>query len=151
VAGRPLALKHDREPWRAPAHLVGSVLVVDDEPLLLKSAERMLAARGLRVLGALDGPSAIREADQAGELELLVTDICLPGMDGTELAEHLRGSRPGLRVLFMSGFDADQSRVTLPDDGRWAFLPKPFAGRDLDQRLRLLLGPAGEGAPVRSG
>jgi len=111
----------------------------------------MLATRGLRVLGALDGPTAIKEADRAGELELLVTDICLPGMDGTELAESLRDSRPNLRVLFMSGLDADQSRVTLPEDGTWAFLPKPFTGRDLDQRLRMLLGPAGEGSPERSG
>jgi len=111
----------------------------------------MLSLRGLRVLGVPDGPSAIREADRAGELELLVTDICLPGMDGTELAEHLRGGQPRLRVLFMSGLDAGPSRVTLPDDGTWAFLPKPFTGRDLDQRLRLLLGPAGEGSPERSG
>jgi DNA-binding response OmpR family regulator len=125
--------------------------LVDDEPLLLKSAERLLVVRGLRVLGALDGPSAMREADQAGDLELLVTDICLPGMDGTELAAHLRGRQARLKVLFMSGFNAGPSRIALPDDGTWAFLPKPFTGRDLDQRLELLLGPAGEGSTDRSG
>jgi DNA-binding response OmpR family regulator len=72
-------------------------------------------------------------------------------MDGPELAEHLRGSRARLKVLFMSGFDNGPSRVTLPDDGTWAFLAKPFTARDLDQCLRLLLGPAGEGSPERSG
>jgi two-component system, cell cycle sensor histidine kinase and response regulator CckA len=146
-----LALPDDRESWRAPAHLVRPVLVVDDEPLLLKSAERMLVARGLNVLGAIDGPSALRKAEQVGELELLVTDLCLPGMDGVELARHLRRWLPSLKVLFVSGLDAGQRRVTLPSDGTWTFLPKPFRGGDLDQRLRLLLGPAGEGSPERSG
>jgi len=145
VRARPLAPHRDREPWRAPVTLVGHALLVDDEPLLLKSAERMLVARGLRVLVAFDGPGALREAERARELALLVTDIRLPGMDGVELAERLRKYRPALRVLFMSGFDADPRRTMLPDDGSWTFLPKPFTGRELDRRLGQLLGRGREG------
>ena len=111
----------------------------------------MLAARGLTVLGALDGPSALREAERAGDLDLLVTDLCLPGMDGVEVARRLRRRLPKLKVLFVSGLDAAESRVTLPSDGSWTFLPKPFRGSDLDRCLRLLLGPAGEGSPERTG
>src|SRR5678816_2815392 len=105
VRARPVAPQHDRESWRAPTALAGHVLLVDDEPLLLKSAERMLLSRGLRVLLAFDGPGALREAERVPELALLVTDIRLPGMDGVELAERLRKRLPHLKVLFVSGFD----------------------------------------------
>jgi len=122
------------------------VLLVDDEPLLLKSAERMLLSRGLRVLLAFDGPGALREAERVPELALLVTDIRLPGMDGVELAERLRKRLPHLKVLFVSGFDGDPRRPAFPDDGSWTFLPKPFTGRELDRRLGQLLGAGGQGA-----
>jgi two-component system cell cycle sensor histidine kinase/response regulator CckA len=147
VRARPLAPQRDRESWRAPSELAGHVLLVDDEPLLLKSVERMLLSRGLPVLLAFDGPGALREAARVPELALLVTDIRLPGMDGFELAERLRKRLPRLKVLFMSGFDADPRRGALPDDGSWTFLPKPFTGRELDRRLGLLLGPSGAGVP----
>jgi CheY-like chemotaxis protein len=149
-AARSLALHRDRESWRAPAELTGYVLLVDDEPLVLKSAERMLVTRGLRVLLAFDGPGALREAERIPELALLVTDIRLPGMDGVELAKHLRKRRPRLRVLLMSGFDADPTRGMLPSDGSWTFLPKPFNGQELDRRLGQLLGPGGQGGPVET-
>lgn len=145
VRGGPLTPHRDLDTWRAPADLVGHALLVDDEPLVLKGAERMLVARGLRVLLAFDGPGALRQAERAPELALLVTDIRLPGMDGVELAEHLRKYRPHLRVLFMSGFDAEPRRAMLPDDGSWTFLPKPFNGRELDRRLGQLLGPGRQG------
>lgn len=101
----------------------------------------MLAGRGLRVLVALDGPSALREAERPRELALLITDIRLPGIDGVELAERLRKRRPHLKVLFISGFETAPRRPALPDDGSWTFLPKPFTGRELDRRLGQLLGP----------
>ncbi len=146
-----LVLTNGPHPSRASGQPAGIVLLVEDEPLLLKSAYRMLSARGFTVLCAADAGSAITAADAAPDLALLLTDISLPDMDGRELATRLRQRRRWLPVLFMSGFDADQSRVALAEDGNWAFLPKPFSGRDLDTRLRKLIGTAGEVVPPRSG
>jgi DNA-binding response OmpR family regulator len=125
------------------------VLLVEDEPLLLKSTERLLAMRGFGVLSALDAVSAMLLADRAARLALLVTDISLPGIDGVELALRLRKDRLRLPVLFVSGSEQHQGRITLPENGSWTFLPKPFNGRQLDERLRELLGAAAGAMPSR--
>jgi len=125
------------------------VLLVEDEPLLLKSTERLLALRGFAVLPALDAVSALVLAERSAKLALLLTDISLPGLDGVELALRLRKDRARLPVLFVSGSEQHASRITLPDNGTWTFLPKPFNGRQLEERLRELLGAGTQGLPSR--
>ncbi|HTQ07190.1 MAG TPA: response regulator [Polyangiaceae bacterium] len=127
------------------------VLVVDDEPLVLKSAQRMFELRGFEVLTASDGPSALLVSRSAKRLDLLVTDVCLPGEDGRLLAMELRETRPGLPVLFISGLTSDTATFGLPTAGTWAFLAKPFTGRELDAHLAVLLGPVLPGGPARRG
>ena len=113
------------------------MLLVDDEPLLLKGIERSLEARGFEVVTALDAEGALRASRDVAELDLLVTDVFLPGTDGVALAELLSESRPGLPVLFISGLDAGAVTERLAAVQRWAFLAKPFSHRELDARHEL--------------
>jgi DNA-binding response OmpR family regulator len=117
------------------------VLVVDDEPLVLKTAQRIFELRGFEVLATSDGPGAVVASRSAQRLDLLVTDVCLPGEDGRLLAMEIRETRPGLPVLFISGLTSGAATQGLPADGTWAFLAKPFSGRELDAHLATLLGP----------
>jgi DNA-binding response OmpR family regulator len=96
-------------------------------------------------------PAALEASRMAPRVDLLATDICLPGGDGIELALRLRDARPGLPALFMSGLEAERALSRLPWDGTWAFLPKPFTSRDLDARLAELLGPGMPSGPARRG
>lgn len=99
-------------------------------------------ARGFDVLTALDAASALEFSRVAERLDLLVTDVFLPGIDGATLAAAICARRPGLPVLFISGLEAGPLGEVLPAGQRWAFLAKPFTSRDLDVRLAELLGPA---------
>jgi two-component system cell cycle sensor histidine kinase/response regulator CckA len=125
------------------------VLIVDDEPLLLKSTERLFESRGFEVLTATDATSALRVSGAAEALDLLVTDVFLPGSDGPALAAAICASRPGLPVLFISGLDAAAVGEGLPAGQRWAFLPKPFRTRELDACLAELLGSGVQSADTR--
>ena len=116
------------------------VLLVEDEPLLLKTMRRMLEQYGHRVLAASNSIDALAHATEERDIDLVVTDLALPGMKGSELVKRLRLSRPGLRVLYTSGWDPASSGVTLARDGSEAFLSKPFTAAELEACLDGLLG-----------
>lgn len=116
------------------------VLLVDDEPLLLKTMLRMIEGYGLRVLSATSAIEALALAAGQPEIDLLVADLLLPGMSGSELVKKLRVSRPDLRVLYMSGWDPASSGVSISNDRREAFLSKPFSAAELDACFAELLG-----------
>jgi CheY-like chemotaxis protein len=116
------------------------VLLVEDEPLLLKTMYRMLEQYGHRVLSASSGIEGLAVAAREPTIDLVFTDIALPGMAGGELVKRLRATRPLLRVLYTSGWDPDSSGVTLADDGSEGFLSKPFTAAELESRLSELLG-----------
>ena len=85
-----------------------TVLVVEDEPAVRELTGRILAENGYRVIDAADGYRARILCDQfQGEIDLLLSDVVMPGMSGREVAEQLRTLRPGLRVLYMSGHAGD--------------------------------------------
>jgi CheY-like chemotaxis protein len=119
--------------------LRGIILLVDDEALLLKTTRRMLEQRGFRVETAADAAAAIELALHTPDIRVLLTDLSLPGMDGRELARRLRWTLPELRVLFMSGFDAETSGLDARQAGD-GFLSKPFTARELEDRVSELLG-----------
>jgi CheY-like chemotaxis protein len=121
----------------------GAILLVEDEEVLLRATRRMLEQRGYRVLTATSGPQALDRAFEGTDIDVLITDLSLPGMDGKELARRLRWIVPELAVLYMSGYDAATSGLTLAAGGREAFLPKPFTPRELAERLTELCGPEG--------
>jgi CheY-like chemotaxis protein len=116
------------------------VLLVEDEPLLLKTMRRMLEQYGHRVLAAATPVEALALAIKERDIDLVVTDLVLPGMTGSELVKRLRAGRRALRVLYTSGWDPASSGVKLATDGSEVFLSKPFTAAELDVSLSELLG-----------
>jgi signal transduction histidine kinase/CheY-like chemotaxis protein len=124
------------------ATAIGSetLLVVEDEPVVRSLAVRALVDQGYRVLQASDGPSALGiSRGFNGDIHLLVTDVVMPGMNGKELADLLAAERPGLRVLYVSGYtDHAVVRHGVLEEGI-AFLSKPFDLRELGRTVREVL------------
>ncbi len=117
-----------------------TILVVEDEDGVRAPVRRILLAHGYRVLEAADGPAALRIAEQhEGKLDLLLTDVVMPGMNGGELARGLRRLRTGLRVVFMSGYSAEAVATHGVLSPGAAFLQKPFSVQELVDRLREVL------------
>jgi two-component system, cell cycle sensor histidine kinase and response regulator CckA len=117
------------------------ILLVEDDPFVRESTRQMIESLGFRVhvCGSPDEGIAFLER-HGGPLDLLVTDVVLPGMNGHQLFERLQASRPGLRVLYMSGHAPEQvTRYGIQLD-RAAFIQKPFASLDLRQMILELLG-----------
>jgi signal transduction histidine kinase/CheY-like chemotaxis protein len=110
----------------------GVVLVVEDDPAVAEFTRRSLESAGYTVLVAADGDQALRTSERWEEpIDLLVTDLAMPGVHGPELAAQIRAQRPGIGVLFMSGYD--QAAVGRGSEltRTGSFLPKPFSVEDL--------------------
>ena len=124
-----------------------TVLLVEDEPSIRVVAARVLAGRGYTVLTAANGEDALRVARaHPGTVDLLLTDVVMPGMSGSTLARQLLAERPGLRVLYMSGYtDADIVHHGVLDAGTM-FLEKPFTPQVLARHVRDALDTQGEAA-----
>lgn len=130
-----------------PAPVEGrTVLVVDDEPNVRTLVSEVLQEMGLKTLEAADGPNGLRILDSDTHLDLLISDIGLPGgMNGRQLADVAREKRPSLRVLFITGY-AEKSvlhRSNALHD--YEVLTKPFNIAVLEDKVRRMLGP-GQGS-----
>lgn len=137
---RGMAARGQVEFRRRPAEnpTAPTVLVADDDPSVRCLICETLRGAGLRVLEAADGRDALEVAgDWNGPIDLLVTDVEMPNIDGPTLAEKLVHRRPGLPVLYVSGLPevpgAEKSRP-------FTFLPKPFRLVALLEQVRRLLG-----------
>ena len=92
-----------------------------------------------RLRSALSGDEALQVAAKTDRIDMLITDVVMPGMGGRDLAEKLRTSRPGLKVIYMSGFtDETLSKQGVLEPGI-ELLAKPFTPRSLGERVRLVL------------
>ena len=132
---------HEAAPPKVePAPAGETILLVEDEEAVRRVAAKTLVASGYRVLSAKDGPEALALATQeAATIDLLLTDMVMPGMTGRELAEQLTVIRPAIRVLYMSGYTEDQVvRATVAVAGH-AFLQKPFDPEALARKVREVL------------
>jgi PAS domain S-box-containing protein len=133
----PPASKVDRR--RLPGG-TETLLLVEDEAAVRSSARRLLERQGYTVLEARHGADALRIVEESGrQIDLVVTDLVMPEMGGRELAERLRTHRPGLKVLFMSGYTEKAvaaGGVMPPNTG---FVEKPFTVEQLMRRLREIL------------
>jgi PAS domain S-box-containing protein len=119
-----------------------TVLVVEDEEAVRALARRVLRARGYRVLEAASAPDALALLESWDHrLDLLITDVVMPGMGGPALAERLIRDRPDLRVLYISGYaeEAIQRHGELPAGGM--LLEKPFTAEQLSRCVRDTLSP----------
>ena len=122
----------------APAQPL-SVLVVDDEELVRKFVDRVLTEAGYQITTASDGPEALEVAARLERFDILVTDVMMPQMTGDELARRVRVTKPGMKVLYLTGFSDRlfKEKVTLWADE--AFLDKPCSVKGLLQAVSLLL------------
>jgi PAS domain S-box-containing protein len=116
------------------------VLLVEDEEDVRAVARESLARYGYTVLEARDGEEALRIAGaERGRIDLMVTDVVMPGMNGRQLAERLLAIRPGTRVLYVSGYTDDALSQHGILDQELAFLAKPFSPETLARSVRQVL------------
>jgi CheY-like chemotaxis protein len=135
----------DAEPETpAPVHGAETVLLVEDEPIVRRLVAEILESNGYTVLQAGDGPSALELLRRhTGEVDLLLTDVVMPGMSGPEVAGAVAAMRPGTQALYMSGYTdsaIDHHGVLEPGI---AYLPKPFSADELARKVRDVLDDAG--------
>ena len=124
-----------------------TVLLVEDAAPVRTLARRSLEVRGYRVLDAADGPTALElSARHGGRIDILVTDVVMPGMSGRELAQRLAPERPGMKVLYTSGYTDDTMVRQGVLTAGVAFLQKPFVPDTLARKVREVLdGDQGAG------
>ncbi len=113
----------------------GTVLLVEDEPMVRGVAERALTRHGYAVITADNGEDALAILARGEEIDLLVSDVVMPGMDGPTMAREARKDRPDLRILFMSGYAEEQLRNSINVDNA-SFLPKPFSVQELAEAVK---------------
>jgi two-component system, cell cycle sensor histidine kinase and response regulator CckA len=127
------------------------VVVVDDDPHVRSSIARALRQRGYEVLEAGNGHAALEiMVDERRRIDLLVTDVVMPGMDGCELADTARRGRPALQVLYISGYTDDAVVRHGVERGGVDLLEKPFHSEALAARIRQMLDNAQARRPAKS-
>jgi CheY-like chemotaxis protein len=139
VIDRKAGLEAGREPVRTARSAPLTILVAEDEPAVRSLVEQVLRAAGYTVIAAVDGREALDLAGGLASIDLLLTDVMMPRLNGPELAAALREWRPDQRVLFMSGFTNDvlgARGITSPEVD---LLKKPFAPNELVARVQEML------------
>ena len=126
---------------------VETVLVVEDEDAVREFAERVLSGAGYRVFTAANGPAGLSQANQLAQLDILFTDVVMPGMSGAELAAALSETRPGLPVVYASGYAEEGDIREALDDDHVPYLPKPYTSEALLALVRETLDRGREPEP----
>ena len=131
---RKLAKPKQDELWGS-----GTVLLVEDEPMVRSVAERALTRHGYTVICADNGEDALEVLGRGEHIDLLITDVVMPGMDGPTMVREARKTWPDLKILFMSGYAEEQLRNSIDID-HVNFLPKPFSVTELAEAARRTVG-----------
>jgi two-component system cell cycle sensor histidine kinase/response regulator CckA len=120
----------------------GTILLVEDEDVLRTFNARGLRSRGYKVLEAGNGVEALEELEKlSGEVDLVVSDVVMPEMDGPTLMKELRQRNPSIRIIFVSGYAEDAFEKSLPpDSSAFEFLPKPFTLKQLVSKVKETMG-----------
>jgi CheY-like chemotaxis protein len=121
-----------------------TLLVVEDEAMVRRAVQRNLARLGYRVFTAHDGEDALRIAGSLDGIDLLLTDVVMPGIDGPELACRLRETWRELPVLFVTGYSADRLARSGAVGPRDRVLEKPYQPTELARTIRQMLETRGE-------
>jgi two-component system cell cycle sensor histidine kinase/response regulator CckA len=118
------------------------VLLVEDEDAVRSFAARALTTRGYKVLEASSGAHALEVMNEhQADVDIVVSDVVMPEMDGPTMLKHLRKTNPNLKIIFMSGYAEDAFRNGLSEDdaSTFAFLPKPFSLKVLAEKVKDIL------------
>jgi two-component system cell cycle sensor histidine kinase/response regulator CckA len=119
----------------------GRVLLVEDEDIVRNFAMRALSRQGYEVLEAATGAEALEIMErEKGRVDIVVSDVVMPEMDGPTLLKELRRTNPGLRIIFVSGYPDDAFKKSLDENEEYAFLPKPFTLPQLAAKVKEQLG-----------
>jgi two-component system cell cycle sensor histidine kinase/response regulator CckA len=136
------------EALSTPRHGTETVLLVEDNPSVRQLTTKLLKAKGYRVLEANNGNEALHLAEQhSGMVDLLLTDLVMPHLNGRELAKQLTSRHPEIRVLFMSGYSGAPPGDATSLDPYTAFIQKPFNADQLARRVREVLDNVPPSAP----
>jgi PAS domain S-box-containing protein len=127
----------------APRGLGETVVLAEDEESLRVLLARVLAGSGYHVISGCNGAEALEAVHASGgHVDILLTDVVMPRMNGADLATKLQGEQPGVKVLFMTGHTEDGTLLGRFESGEAEIIQKPFTSEALLGQLRRLLGPA---------
>jgi two-component system cell cycle sensor histidine kinase/response regulator CckA len=132
-----------KEEKRATTDLTGqgTILLVEDEEGLRALNARGLSSRGYTVVEAGNGVEAIDAIERrGGNIDLVVSDVMMPEMDGPTMFKELRKRHPDLKIIFVSGYAEDAFQKSLPDPEKYDFLPKPFTLKQLVAQVKETMG-----------
>lgn len=119
----------------------GTILLVEDEDPVRMFASRALVNKGYEVLEADCGEAGLEIVkDHESSIDLLISDVVMPNMDGPELVKQAQAIRPDMRVIFISGYAEDEFRRNLADE-EFRFLPKPFTLKQLAEEVKTVMEP----------
>ncbi len=139
AAGKAIPMSDAVKRSGVPAPRPAVILVVDDDASVLIASRRILAKYGYTVLEAPGGEEALQLArENAQRIDVVLTDVRMPGLDGPSLVRKLAVVLPALRVVYMSGYTDGRLDQELPAPGR-AFLAKPFTVEQLTRTLADIL------------
>jgi two-component system cell cycle sensor histidine kinase/response regulator CckA len=144
VAARlPQVKEPSRELWGT-----GTILLVEDEAMVRAVAERALSRQGYKILTATNGEEGLEVLENADEpIDLLISDVVMPTMDGPTMARAAREQRPDLPIVFMSGYAEEQLRKSI-DIENIGFLPKPFSVQQICEAAREAMAEHARGETV---
>jgi CheY-like chemotaxis protein len=136
------------DPWAVPSakpwHGSGTVLVVDDEPMVRDVAQAILRRLGLDVILAGSGNEAVaRFTDDPGHIAVVLLDLTMPGLSGAETFRQIREVRPDAAVILMSGYSEEEASGRFVGKGLAGFLEKPFSTQGLVNAIRRVVEPGG--------
>jgi len=121
----------------------GTILLVEDEEGLRSLNARGLRSRGYSVIEASNGVEALEALEEReGAVDLVVSDVVMPEMDGPTLLKAMRERNPDLKIIFVSGYAEDAFEKSLPENQQFAFLPKPFALSALVAKVKETMAPS---------
>jgi two-component system, cell cycle sensor histidine kinase and response regulator CckA len=127
-------------PDQASVRVRETILVVEDEEIVRRLASRILVTHGYRVLEARDGQEAVRVLRRSAHgIHGVLTDVAMPGIDGSKLGETIAESWPEIPVLYMSGFPVKKMERNGGLNPRHPFIQKPFTSEQLGRKMRDLL------------
>jgi two-component system cell cycle sensor histidine kinase/response regulator CckA len=143
-AGNGAAKQAGAEPSKPKPDLTGqgTILLVEDEDGLRSLNARGLRSRGYSVIEASNGVEAMEALEEKnGAVDLVVSDVVMPEMDGPTLLKEMRGKNPNLKIIFVSGYAEDAFEKSLPENEQFAFLPKPFTLTQLVAAVKETMTP----------